>query len=100
MNSLQLCALCGYNPCSVSPTLSLQLYFVLCEGEDNLQLSSFPDMFQNKGVVGGTTVHRARCVHEWLVRSPQGYRPHVCPVRGGGLRKGSGQDVAMLKQKV
>lgn len=63
-----------------SPKLALQLYFVCCEGEGNLQLSSFPDMFQNRGV-WGTAVRRARCGHEWSVSVFCSLR--ACPVRGG-----------------
>lgn len=87
------------NPCSpvpwtdaalvlASPKLAMQLYFVCCEAKGNLQVSSFLHVFQNKGVVDGKAVHRARCSHEWLVRGPQGYSPCVCPVRGGDLRTG------------
>lgn len=37
-------------PILASPKLASWLYFVRYEGEGSLPLSSFPDMFQNKGL--------------------------------------------------
>ena len=83
------------------PKLALWLYFVRCEGEGNLQLSSFPDMFQNKGVwvVGGTAVCRARCgmcARSGVLRAAA----RVGPVLGGTVPgKGAGRSSAIVKPK-
>lgn len=83
------------------PKLASWLYFVRCEGEGNLQLSSFPDMFRNKGVwvVTGTAVRRARCGRcalSGVLRAAA----RAGPVQGGrGPGKGAGRSSAIVKPK-
>jgi len=75
---------------------------VHCEGEGHLQLSSFPDMSQNKGVwaVGGTAVRRARRgVCAWG-RSPQGSCLLYVQFKQKGLGKGAASRTsAMVKPR-
>lgn len=71
-----------------SPKLASRLY--LCAlGEGNLQPSSFPDTFRNKGVGRGRdSSARGQEPPEWLVRSPQGRSPRGSCLGGGGWAAG------------
>lgn len=95
MKLWQLGALCTDTVLSLtSPKLASR--FILCtEGEGSLQLSSFPGMFQNKGVqgVGRTAVLRARCGMCGWQESSQPRPVYVSCLRAWGRGKGAGSAV-------
>lgn len=51
------------SPHSRSSEIGIMTFIVCCEGEGNLQLSSFPDVLQNKGTglvkASGLVMHKA-----------------------------------------